>query len=154
MIPVKNIQGNIVGLQVRCDNSESGKYKWLSSVNKPYGCSPGAPAHVAQLAANDAKEIWITEGALKADIANLKLMRTVIAVAGVGNWRGIIPVIRQLRPERVIISYDMDKNQNSSVRNHLDSLKRYLISIGLHIYEAYWDSRFKGIDDLLVGASK
>ena len=59
-------------------------------------------------------EAWITEGPIKADIASLKLGRVVLAVAGVGNWLGVIPIIRELRPERVIISFDMDKNQNTT----------------------------------------
>jgi Domain of unknown function (DUF3854) len=52
----------------------------------------------------------------------------------------------------VIIGFDMDKNQNNAVRMHLDELSTYLIRNGLRTFEADWDHRFKGLDDLLVEA--
>lgn len=149
-ISVRDTRGRIVGLQVRCDRAEGGRYKWLSSRGFNAGCSPGAPVHVAgPVSTND--EVWITEGPLKADIAALKLSRVVLAVPGVGNWPGVIPIICELRPERVIISFDMDKNQNATVRLHLDTLTAYLIRRGIRTFEADWDTHFKGIDDLLTG---
>lgn len=97
-------------------------------------------------------ELWITEGPIKANIAALKLSRVVLAVAGVGNWPGVIPIVRELRPERVIISFDMDKNKNTAVRLHLDKLLTCLIRRGIRAFEADWDIQFKGLDDLLTGA--
>ncbi|MCX5999101.1 MAG: DUF3854 domain-containing protein [Chloroflexi bacterium] len=150
LIPVKDTLGRIVGLQVRCDNTEGGKYKWVSSAGRPYGCSPGAPAHVVRPYDADAQEIWITEGALKADIAAMHLNRLFVAVSGVGNWHGVLPVLKELKPRRIIICFDTDKNRNSSVRLHLDALTTCLVGRGLRTFEADWDSRFKGIDDLLT----
>jgi hypothetical protein len=149
-IPVRDTKSRIVGLQIRCDKVEGGRYKWLSSRGFNAGCSPGAPVHVAGAVSVNG-ELWITEGPLKADIAALKLGRVVLAVAGVGNWPGVIPIIRELRPERVIISFDMDKNQNAAVRLHLDTLTACLIRRGVRTFEADWDTQFKGLDDLLIG---
>ena len=150
LIPVQDIKKRIAGLQIRCDYADGGKYKWVSSRGFNAGCSPGAPVHVAGLVSIGA-ELWITEGPLKADIAALKLDRVVLAVAGVGNWKGVIPIVRELRPERVIISFDMDKNQNATVRLHLDTLTACLIRRGVRTFEADWDTHFKGLDDLLTG---
>ncbi|MBM4461761.1 MAG: DUF3854 domain-containing protein [Chloroflexi bacterium] len=150
LIPVRDIKKRIVGLQVRCDEVGGGKYKWLSSKGFNAGCSPGAPVHVAGLVSNDS-EMWITEGPLKADIAALKLGHLVLAVPGVGNWRGVIPIVRQLRPKRIVIAFDEDKNRNTTVRLHLDTLAAFLIRFGLRTFEADWDTRFKGLDDLLTG---
>ena len=152
-ILVRDTRGRIVGLQVRQDKAETGRYKWLSSRRFNAGCSPGAPVHVAGSVSIGA-ELWITEGPLKADIAALKLGRVVLAVAGVGNWPGVIPIIRELRPERVIISFDMDKNQNAAVRLHLDTLTACLIKRGIRTFEADWDAGFKGLDDLLTGGQQ
>ncbi len=149
-IPVRDTRSRIVGLQVHCDNSESGKYKWLSSRGFNAGCSPGVPIHVAgKVSVNG--ELWITEGPLQADIAALKLDRLVLAVAGVGNWPGVIPIIRELKPERAIIAFDMDKVSNSTVKLHSDALMTCLIKCGIRMFEADWDTQFKGLDDLLTG---
>ncbi len=149
-IPVKDTRGRIVGLQVRCDNAEGGRYKWLSSRGFNAGCSPGTPVHVTgRISVNN--EVWITEGPLKADIAALKLGRLVLAVAGVGNWPGVIPIIRELKPERAIIAFDMDKSSNPAVKLHSDALMACLIRRGIRTFEADWDAHFKGLDDVLTG---
>ncbi len=152
-IPVRDIRARIVGLQVRCDKAETGRYKWLSSRGFNAGCSPGAPVHVAGLRPA-CGEVWITEGPLKADIAALKLGRVVLAVAGVGNWSGVIPIIRELRPERVIIAFDMDKTTNHAVQLHRDALMTYLIERGVRMFEADWNQEYKGLDDLLAGCNQ
>jgi hypothetical protein len=149
-IPLRDIKRRIAGVQIRCDNPGRGKYRWLSSRGFSNGCSPGAPVHVAG-PVSACREIWITEGPIKADIASLKLGRTVLAVAGVGNWPGVIPIIRQLEPERAVIAFDMDKTSNLSVKLHTEALTACLIKHGIRTFEADWDTHFKGLDDLLTG---
>lgn len=149
-IPVRDTRGRITGIQIRCDKRDGRRYVWLSSRWYNAGCSPGAPIHVAgKVSVNG--EVWITEGPLKADIAALKLGRLVLAVAGVGNWPGVIPIIRELKPERVIIAFDMDKTSNPIVKLHSDALMACLIEFGIRTFEADWDTHFKGLDDLLTG---
>ncbi len=150
-IPVKDTRSRIAGLQVRCDKAEGGRYKWVSSKRFNAGCSPGAPVHVAGKVSFNG-EVWVTEGPIKADVAALKLNRVVLAVPGVGNWPGVLPILRELKPERVIISFDMDKNQNTAVRLYLDTLTACLIRSGIRTFEADWDTHFKGLDDLLTGS--
>jgi len=148
-IPVKDIKGRTIGLQVRCDRAEGSRYKWISSRGFNAGCSPGAPVHTAGNVSTHG-EIWITEGPIKADITALKLGYMVLAVPGVGNWPGVVPIIRELRPARIIVAFDMDKITNPSVKLHSDALIAYLIRSGIRTFEADWDTQFKGIDDLLA----
>jgi len=143
-IPVTDTRGRIAGLQVRCDKADTGRYKWLSSRGFNAGCSPAGP-----VSANG--EVWITEGPLKADIAALKLKRVVLAVPGVGNWRGVIPIIRELAPARAVVAFDMDKLTNHAVQLYRDALMTYLINRGIRTFEADWNGEFKGLDDLLTG---
>jgi len=151
LIPVRDAIGFIQGLQVRADNpGTGGKYRWISSADQYMGVSSGVPIHVARPASTTTSDIWITEGPLKADIAARRLGYMVLAVAGVGNWSGVIPVLQQLQPERVILAYDMDKNRNTTVRYHLDALITCLVGRGLRVFEADWDTRFKGLDDLIT----
>ncbi len=149
-IPVKDTRHRVIGLQVRCNNTEDGRYKWLSSRGFNAGCSPGAPAHVAGTVSTDG-EVWITEGPLKADIAALRLNRLVLAVAGVGNWSSVIPIIQELEPKRAIIAFDMDKVSNPTVKLHSEALTSWLVRHGIRTFEADWDTHFKGLDDLLMG---
>lgn len=149
VIPVRDIKRRIVGIQVRCDRAEGGRYRWLSSKGFKAGCSPGVPAHVAGPVSTNG-DIWITEGPLKADIASLKLSCVLLGVAGVGNWPGAIPMVRELKPKRVIIAFDMDKASNSTVKLQSDALMICLIKCGIRTFEADWDTHFKGLDDLLT----
>jgi len=153
LIPIRDIKRRIVGLQVRFDKAVGGKYRWLSSRGFNAGCSPGVPVHVAGTASTNG-ETWITEGPIKGDIAALKLSRVVLAVAGVGNWAGVIPIVRELKPKRVIIAFDMDKLTKQAVQLHRDALMTYLMSRGIRTFEADWDSGFKGLDDLLTGGQQ
>ena len=149
-IPVRDTRGRIIGLQIRCDKAEGGRYKWVSSRGFNAGCSPGAPVHVAGTVSVNG-EVWITEGPLKADIAALKLGRLVLAVAGVGNWLGLIPIVWELKPKRAIVAFDMDKTSNPTVKLHSEALMTCLIKRGIRTFEADWDAHFKGIDDVLTG---
>src|SRR4030042_1814088 len=76
LIPVRDVKRRIAGLQIRCDNVDGGKYKWLSSRGFNAGCSPGAPVHVA--------------GPVSTGGEGLKLGRVVLAVPGGGKWAGRI----------------------------------------------------------------
>jgi hypothetical protein len=68
-VPYRDERGRIVGLQIRQDESGERKYVWLSSGNKERGSSSGSPLHfVNPEIAREINEIYVTEGALKADI--------------------------------------------------------------------------------------
>ncbi|MDD5095674.1 MAG: hypothetical protein PHV74_15055 [Dehalococcoidia bacterium] len=150
LIPIRDIIGRVVGLQVRGDGKKTGKYKWVSSKGFPQGCSSGAPIHVASRESGSS-DIWVTEGALKSDIAALRLKATVLAIAGVSNYDGIFPILKELKPRRIILALDMDRFTNPTVKQHCEAficrLRCYYPT-----FEATWDSRYKGIDDLVTGA--
>jgi len=150
LIPIRDIQGRIQGFQIHCDDITGGKYKWLSSANHQNGCSSGVPIHVAQPRGANRSEIWVTEGALKADIASLRLQCIVLAVAGVGNWHGVIPIIQKLAPDQIVVAYDSDKYSNETVSTHKNELIANLLQMGSKVYEADWSTKFKGLDDILV----
>ena len=150
LIPVRDLDARIQALQVRIDNpNEGGKYRWISSSGKHLGCGSGSPIHVSHPEYYE-NELWITEGALKSDIAAIRMHKCILAVAGVGNWAGIIPIVVKLNPQKVIISYDMDKEDNAAVRLHLDALKNSLLHKGFRTFEADWSRDYKGIDDLVM----
>jgi hypothetical protein len=145
------------------------RYFWLSSSNKPKGTGSGnpAPVHVAVSTSflknwetgtlHKTKTVWLTEGALKADIAADKILEyrhndigtTFLALPGVGAWRLALPILEEMGVEKVNLAFDADIVTNARVKKHLFeciiSLKeRY------HVNLAIWsESDGKGIDDLL-----
>ncbi|MCH8292526.1 hypothetical protein IH992_15645, partial [Candidatus Poribacteria bacterium] len=93
LIPCRNIDGQIIGNQLRInkEGKGSGKYRWLSATARQRqkgGVSSGTPIHVAKIDEPFREDrVWITEGILKADIASIKLNETVIGIAGIGSWK-------------------------------------------------------------------
>ncbi|MGI9951963.1 DUF3854 domain-containing protein [Moorellaceae bacterium AZ2] len=149
LIPVKNFEGQIWGIQVRVDDpGEGGKYRWLSS-RKGRGPKAKVRYHVA--AAGKLRRVWITEGPLKADVAAHFLKETVIAVPGVNTWKstGLVEAVKGHGVEEVIIAYDTDARANIYVARASLDLGRELFRTGIKVRYAWWDSRYKGIDDLL-----
>jgi len=179
LIPIRDVHRRILAFQIKVDNQNEsvmlsrdspqkrslGKYTWFSSKGKEGGTSSGAPAHVAMPSSLiDKKRVWITEGALKADIACELLGEIVIGVSGVSNFRAgnVLTTLEQLDafripnsefriPMEVVIAYDADKDKNPHVKHHAFQLACACSAKGYTVYEAQWDlHKGKGIDDLLL----
>ena len=155
LIPCRNVEGQIVGGQIRSDDNQSSRYRWFSassSDRKRGGVSSGAPIHVAKWE-GDNSTVWITEGILKADIASLKLGQTVIGVAGIRSYdhEELRQTLQALGAKEVIIAFDADYVSNPSVKEAINQLARLVSSFELNCQQARWDiDEGKGIDDLLA----
>lgn len=97
LIPVRDRKGRIQALQIRKDYAKRNKrkYYWLASGDLPNGLGTGAPAHFA--GDPHAKEILITEGALKADAAHALTGKTFIALGGTPQFKGVLPYLPYIR---------------------------------------------------------
>ncbi|MEK5071666.1 DUF3854 domain-containing protein [Sporosarcina sp. FSL K6-1508] len=151
------------------------RYFWLSSATKEDGTGAGdpAPVHVAvptsQLdtwessTLHTADSVWITEGALKADIAvehiekvykseELKdIGSTVVAIPGVNTWRIVMPVLEEMGVKHVNIAFDMDAMSNPYVEYYLKELAIELKNKGYTANLAIWNENDGvGIDDVLI----
>jgi hypothetical protein len=149
LIPILDVQGRIQGMQVRMDQCTDNRYRWFSSARKEGGASSGAPVHVAM--PKPSKRVWVTEGPLKADIAARILNRPFIAVAGVGNYKNVKPILQELGAKQVIIAYDND--EKASTREIVNqALERLAIELlgKFEVWGVTWDrADGKGIDDML-----
>ena len=82
----------IQGLQIRLDrplkkegdppDKGGAKYLWLASTSKTFGVSSGSPVHFVGDPCS--RVVYVTEGALKADIAHALTGRTFAATGGAG----------------------------------------------------------------------
>ena len=154
-IPCRDVDGNLIGGQVRSDTDTDSRYRWFSassSKRKHGGVSSGTPIHVAK-EEGDNSTVWITEGLLKADVASSMLGQTMIGVAGVNSYRKaeLVEVLRQLGVEQVVIAFDADYESNQTVKKAINDLAQLLVSHHFRCQMATWDiDEGKGIDDLLA----
>ncbi len=115
------------------------------------------------LASDPERELWITEGELKA-IAATKFGRPTIGLGGIWNFKGRERPLADLfyefdyRGRPVVIVCDSDYVTNDNVRYACDSLARELVSLGagVHILTVPSLPEMKvGLDDFLKhGATK
>jgi hypothetical protein len=155
------------------------RYYWLSSSNRNNGTGAGSPSpvHVAvpskELKFWESgqpiyrKKVWLTEGALKADIAADQLQKsfsedqlrkygdTFLAIPGVNAWQTILPVLEEMGVEEINLAFDRDFTSNEYV---MKSLKEFMATSkkkGYHINLVSWGKDDgKGIDDLLLTRTK
>lgn len=164
-VPYRDEMGRVVGLQSRADElGGGGKYIWLSSnpededergrVKHPGGQSSGTPVHFAgRHLLDDASEVVVTEGALKADIIAHLLGAPVVAAAGVYNFgegfaarlSGACPRLR-----RVALAFDSDWRSNLNIRRALEKMRAELAGAGFDVRLRVWDPTYKGLDDFLA----
>lgn len=154
LVPIRNATGQIVALKVRADDDdpERAKYSYVSSRNYG-GPSPSALIHVPLH--DDAMEtttVRVTEGELKADVAQNRTGILTVSVPGVSNWRLVVPVLRSLNAEIVRIAFDADSCTNPNVARALQRTHEELTRQGWTVHVETWPAAWgKGIDDVLMG---
>lgn len=118
LVPVRNMDGMIVGAQIRLDHPYDGrKYIWLSSTNFPMGTSSGSPVHLA--GSPGEKTVFVTEGPLKGDLAHALSGRTFGCVPGANQYANLPPFLNAMKrmgTQSVYEAYDMDKLLRTACR--------------------------------------
>jgi len=158
LIPIRGIDGMIQGLQVRLDHpirsdddppDKAGiKYLTLSSSDKDMGTSSGTPVHF--VGDPTARVVYVTEGALKADVAHALTGRTFLATIGASNTTGLDSIFAFLRKngsEEIIEAEDMDKYRNKAVNSGASKVYLLARKHGLACRRLTWNPKYKGIDD-------
>ena len=121
-----------------------------------YGVSLGSIVDVVQPLFSDVpiQGVAITEGKFKA-LQLSKMGYLTLNIRGVGNWRQIFPVLKELAedgetPPRVFIAFDADSRRNPPVAEHSANLGKALIEDGYETYYLTWPNNCgKGIDDVV-----
>lgn len=147
LIPVRDMDGRIQGLQIRRDNVSRRKFRWVSSIGKDDGCKAEGWVHVA---GTPRASVILIEGPMKADIIRYLTGQTVIAVAGVNTLSQLEPVLERLREcgtEKIMTAFDMDFMANPHVRSGYENLTRILDDNGFRYGTYVWDPQYNGLDD-------
>jgi hypothetical protein len=150
VIPVRNVDGTITGLNIRCDEpGDGGRYRWLSS-KRHGGPGPEMIAHVP-LHHGDTSIVRVTEGPLKADVATRLSGVLSIGLPGVASWKLCLPVLEQIRPTTILLAFDGDWRSNPHVATALGECSKHLHKTGFNCKVEVWEpGEGKGIDDVLA----
>lgn len=149
LIPVRNAQGQIQGLQVRLDNTDRRKFRWVSSGSFFDGCKAEGWTH---LAGEPKSKILLTEGPMKADIINALTGLTVLAVPGVNALTKLeesLLALRRAGLREIKTAFDMDYCTNWYVQKGYEELLHLLGRMGFRYGTYVWDPRYKGLDDFI-----
>lgn len=138
MIPVRDTQGLIQGLQVRLDNTDRRKFRWISSGTFSCGCKAQGWVH---LAGEPKSKMLLTEGPMKADVINALTGLTVLAVPGVNALTKLEEALSHLRQaglREIKTAFDMDYCTNWYVQKGYEELLRLLARIGFRYGTYVW----------------
>ncbi len=149
LIPVLDTEGRIQGLQLRLDDKDKRKYRWISSS----GLEMGTPAQTyPHFIGKQSETILITEGPMKGDIINALSGMSVLAVPGVNCLSLLDPMLRILKSKgtrRIKTAFDMDFLSNPHVQTGYNQLCSLLDEIGFYYSTYTWNPGFNGLDDYL-----
>ena len=150
LIPSRNVNGQIVGIQTRTD-SGSLRYITLSSSSMPEGVNTNiSRAHfpLANPEIGPDTKVWVTEGPLKSDVAESFLQGrnvAIIAILGVSNLKDlrdhVFPMLKSKGVKMIVNVFDMDKFTNVNVTSGCMKLKRAVESSGLIYDNQMWDEK-------------
>ena len=147
LIPARDQDGKIQGLQIRLDNVKKGKFRWISSIGKQDGCKAEGWTH---LKGEPTQTVLLTEGPLKADVINHITGLTVVAVPGVNSLKHLQSTLEYLQSQgttKIMTCFDMDYLKNPHVRDGYYNLANILAGVGIEYGTYLWDPQFKGLDD-------
>ena len=149
LIPVLDTEQKIQGLQLRLDNKEQRKFRWVSSGGLHHGTAALSYSHFI---GDQSKTVLLTEGPMKADIINALTGMTVIAIPGVNCLTQLDAALRTLKARgtnHIMIAFDMDFASNQHVQNGYSRLLDCLDNVGLKYGTYVWDPAYKGLDDYI-----
>ncbi len=149
LIPVLDIEGRIQGLQLRLDDRDKRKFRWISSSGRDMGTPARSYPHfIGSLSGT----ILLTEGPMKGDIIHALSGKTVLAVPGVNCLSQLQPLLQDLKSKgvrKIDTAFDMDFLTNPHVQNGYTQLCRILEETGFSYKTLTWDPGYNGLDDYL-----
>lgn len=162
LIPYYNVDGLLTGFQVRnrCPSDKYGKYMSFASSGKENGTKSKIPAHLVGYKGQ--KAVYLTEGALKADIANYFTLKkgkekAFLAIPGVNNTGSLelaFTKLKEMGVEIIVDTFDMDKighgsiPKNDNVAEAVSKIKKIAEHHSFKWKTLTW-TKGKGIDDFL-----
>ncbi len=135
---------------------------WFMAVVADCGEQPLPPSEHTSPDEDRPRTIRLTEGELKADVANVLSATPTISIPGVGHWRKAIPVLQQLGARTVHLAFDQEAPDDPNKVGARKIVARALLTAVAGLREAGFSvavetwrhTQGKGIDDLLVTGNR
>jgi hypothetical protein len=146
IIPIRNHLDQVISLKTR--RAFAPKYILWSTRGGP---SAGTPVHCPYTPPSNIEVLRITEGEIKADVAWRKTGIYTVSIPGVNAWPSALPVIEDLKPKKVLLSFDYPDVLTKGgvarlLRLFAEDLNKKEYQIGLETWDTS-DPNAKGIDD-------
>lgn len=176
LVPYRDRHNMIQGFQIRKnqelleldeDGKPENKYDWFSSNGKTDGTPSLSYTHYACDFIYDfetgkefpvlAKEVMLTEGAMKGDICHFLSGKPMLAIAGVQCTELLekeLPYLKKNGVERILDCFDMDYISNPQIEKASLKLKKMIENAGLEYVRNIWNPNYKGYDDYLYHIKK
>jgi hypothetical protein len=154
LIPVRDIQNRIQGLQIRRDNVSRRKHRWVSSAEIKGGADGCGAEGWIHIAGPVRERALLIEGPMKADIVHWLTGQTVVAVPGVNALKHLertLAKLTELGVNRVMTAFDMDFLTNPHVQNGYAELTALLDRMNLRYGTYLWQPDYNGLDDYIWG---
>ena len=151
-MPVLDADGRIEARQVGRDEGDP-RYKWFASAGYERGASAGAPVNFANAHLfADAREITVTEGALKSQIVAYLTQSPVVGLPGVYCPSGFMTQLRQAAPSLLTVyaAFDRDSLSKPQVYEALMRFVDQLEAARSRVRIRTWPGQAKGFDDYLL----
>lgn len=165
IVPARDTKRRIIALKIRRDEAtrSSDRYRWITSRTDDYdGPSPGSPCHVPLWTGGSTREVRVTEGELKADVATFISGILTISIPGATAVRSCVESLADLGPKTVRLAWDADKGRIPEEAPEGQPRRRNFVAVGLQraalmlsqkgykISVEHWPiAQGKGIDDML-----
>ena len=149
IIPVRDNKNRIQGLQIRRDNVQKRKFRWVSSSDRLDGCRAECWIHIA---GSVREQVLLTEGPMKGDVIHQLTGQTVIAVPGVNTLTQLeecLIILMSLGVKKVMTAFDMDFLKNHHVQNGYFDLIQMINGMGIKFGTYLWNPDYNGLDDYI-----
>lgn len=166
LVPVRNCLGEIEAFQVRHDvvEEDEPRYTWFSSSFTEEGSELNVK-NIHHVGFDEYIEkfnklpgsVYLTEGALKADVASCLVHRPFIALPGISNYSQLKEECEYLKRadcQNIYLCMDMDYREKKEVAQATNKIISIIQEAGLTCYLCDWPSEYKGIDDYLLARAK
>lgn len=147
LIPMRNLEGKVVGLKTRRPQGTPKYLIWSSPNAKAY-----TTLHFPMGFDPKAITVRVTEGELKADLAQVRTNIPTISISGVTQWRECLEPLAKIAPKKILIAFDYkDVLEKPQIKQTLWEFGNELIGHGYEVGVETWkDTSCKGIDDALM----
>ena len=154
LCPVRDVEGILVGFQIRRRNPAEGRYGWLSSKDSPVHLNGELPVGVYSPEESTGDAIWLCEGTgAKPSLTRYRYHVPVVGAAGGGfasspktTEQTLEALSARYQTKKIVIVPDSGDVQNQHVVSRWIEVYKLLSQLGFAVSFLWWGQISKGED--------